>query len=166
MSTHNPLNEYNSYSYHHFIVIADTSERAETIANDPEAFFQLVRGGDEPTGLAVLVNPMKSNKLIIQDISWSNVMNSDSGTRINSNAVNAHTDGKMTLLEPLGVRFFNRLYDIYNKFGTSGGGMTAVWVIKTIFVGYRNVPEEGQPEYISNIKPLIIYPTELSLIHI
>ena len=160
MSTHNPLNEYNSYSYHHFIVIADTSERAETIANDPEAFFQLIRSDVETPGLAVLVNPMKSNKLIIQDISWSNVMNSDSGSRINSNAVNAHTDGKMTLLEPLGVRFFNKLYDIYNKFGTSSGGMTAVWVIKTIFVGYRNVPEDGQPEYISNIKPLIIFPTE------
>lgn len=160
MSTHNPLNEYNSYSYHHFIVIADTSERAETISNSPEDFFQFVRNGTETPGLAVLVNPMSSNKLIVQEISWANIMNSDSGTQMYSNSVNAHTDGKMTLLEPNGVRFFNRIYDIYNSFGTANGGMTAVWVIKTIFVGYRNVPQDSQPEYISNLKPMLVYPTE------
>lgn len=160
MSTHNPLNEYNSYSYHHFIVIAATTERAESIANSPEDFFQFVRGGVETPGLAVLVNPMTSNKLVVQDITWTNIMNMDSGTRVQSDAVAAMTEGKMTLLEPLGVRFFNKIYDIYNGFGLSSGGMSAVWVIKTIFVGYKNTPEDGQAEYISNLKPMIIFPTE------
>lgn len=160
MSTHNPLNEYNSYSYHHFIVIASTTERAETISNSPEDFFQFVRGGVETPGLAVLVNPMSSNKLFVQDISWSNIMNMDSGSRMASDSVNALTEGKMTLVEPLGVRFFNKLFDIYRNFGVAAGGATAVWVIKTIFVGYRNAPEDGQAEYISNLKPMIVYPTE------
>lgn len=160
MSTHNPLNEYNSYSYHHFIVVAATSAHAETISNSPEDFFQFVRGGVETPGLAVLVNPMSSNKLIVQEISWTNVMNADSGTRMHSDAINALTEGKMTLLEPLGVRFFNRLFDIYNGLGAGQGGMSAVWVIKTVFVGYRDAPNDGQPEYISNLKPMIVFPTE------
>lgn len=160
MSTHNPLNEYNSYSYHHFIVVAATSGHAEAISNSPEDFFQFIRGGVQTPGLAVLVNPMSSNKLIVQDISWTNIMNVDSGSRTSSDAINALTEGKMTLLEPLGVRFFNKLFDIYNGLGVSNGGMTAVWVIKTVFVGYRNSPEDGQPEYISNLKPMIVYPTE------
>lgn len=160
MSTHNPLNEFNSYSYHHFIVVAATSAHAATISDDPEAFFQFVRGGGETPGLAVLVNPMSSNKLIVQDISWTNIMNADSGSRMQSDSINALTEGKMTLLEPLGVRFFNKLYEIYGKLGASGGGMSAVWVIKTIFVGYRNAPEDGNPEYISNLKPMVVFPTE------
>jgi len=160
MSTHNPLNEYNSYSYHHFIVIAATTERAESIANNPEDFFQFVRGGVETPGLAVLVNPMSSNRLFVQDISWQNIMNMDSGSRMVSDSANALTEGKMTLVEPLGVRFFNKIFDIYRSFGVSTGGTTAVWVIKTIFVGYRDVPNDGQAEYISNLKPMIVYPTE------
>lgn len=160
MSTHNPLNEYNSYSYHHFIVIAATTALAETISNSPEDFFQFVRGGVATPGLAVLVNPMSSNKLFIQDISWTNYMNADSGTRMASDAISSMTEGKMTIVEPLGVRFFNKIFDIYRGFGLSTGGLTGVWVIKTIFVGYRNVPQDGQPEYISNLKPMIVYPTE------
>lgn len=162
MSTHNPLNEYNSYSYHHFLVIADSSARADEIANSPEDFFQFIRTGVDKPGLSILVNPMSSNKLIIQDISWTTIMNSDASASMTSTAAGCHVEGKMTILEPLGVRFFNKIYDIYRNFGVSNDGMNAVWVIKTVFVGYRNAPYDGEPEYISNLKPLPIFPLQFS----
>ena len=125
MSTHNPLNEYNSYSYHHFLVIADSSARADEIANSPEDFFQFIRTGVDQPGLSILVNPMSSNKLIIQDISWTTIMNSDASASMTSTAAGCHVEGKMTILEPLGVRFFNKIYDIYRQFGVSNDGMNA-----------------------------------------
>lgn len=162
MSTHNPLNEYNSYSYHHFLVIADTTERANEIADSPEDFFQFVRTGVNKEGLSILVNPMSSNKLIIQDISWTTIMNADDAASTGANAANSHVEGKMTILEPLGVRFFNKIYDIYRGFGVSSGGMSAVWVLKTVFVGYRDAPYDGEAEYISNLKPMPIFPLQFS----
>lgn len=161
MSTQNPLNEFNSYSYHHFLIVADTTERAETIANSPEDFFQFIQTGSAE-GLHVLVNPMSSNKLIIQDISWTTIMNADAGASATPNSANSHAEGKMTILEPLGVRFFNKLFDIYRTFGVSSGSMSAVWVLKTVFVGYRDAPYDGEPEYISNLKPMTIYPLQFS----
>lgn len=162
MSTHNPLNEYNSSSYHHFLVIADSSARANEIANSPEDFFQFIRTGVDQPGLSILVNPMSSNKLIIQDISWTTIMNADAGATMSGNAANCHVEGKMTILEPLGTRFFNKIYDIYRNFGVSNAGMSAVWVLKTVFVGYRNAPYDGEPEYISNLKPMPIFPLQFS----
>lgn len=162
MSTYNPLNDYNTYAYHHFLIIAKTTELAENLAEDASAFFEFIRSGGQRDGLQLIVNPFESVKYTIQDISWTSIMNGDSGTNTFATSNNSFCEGQMTILEPLGVRFFNTLYDTYTKMGSAAGATGgAVWMIKTIFVGHVNVPSQGHPDYISNLKPLLIYPLDM-----
>lgn len=161
MSTYNPLNDYNTYAYHHFLIIAKTTEIAENLAADASAFFEFIRSGGQRDGLQLIVNPFESVKYTIQEISWTSFTNGDSGTNTYATSNNSFCEGQMTILEPLGVRFFNTLYNTYQQIGSTNGAMDAVWMIKTIFVGHVNVPTQGHPDYISNLKPLLIYPLDM-----
>lgn len=165
MSTDNPLNKFNTYSYHHFLVVAKTNEIAESISSDTGSFFRFLRGeaNDDGTrvdnGARVLLNPLSSLKYVIQELTLENIVMGDVRSA-NASAINCYSQGTMTILEPRGVRFFNDIYDTYRQLQAATGGKTAVWMIKTIFVGHNSTPGEPPIEYITNIKPMFIQPTD------
>lgn len=160
MSTNNPLNQYNTYSFHHFLVVASDTETAENISNDSESFFRFLRGDTAQEGVEVLVNPLSSMRYIIQELTIDNIISGDIKDT-GSTSANAYMEGKMTILEPRSVRFFNHLYNTYRTLGASTGGKTAVWMIKTVFIGHKNVPQSGAVDYIANIKPIMIQPVDM-----
>lgn len=112
-------------------------------------------------GVEVLVNPLSSLKYVIQELTLNNIISGDA-TDTGATSANAFSEGKMTILEPRGIRFFNHIYDTYRQLGATTGGKTAVWMIKTIFIGHKNVPQDGSVEYITNIKPMLVQPVEMT----
>lgn len=151
MPTVNPLNEFNTYSYHHFLILGTSTARLEAL-NDNDAFFRLIQGESTLDGVRVVINPLISNRYVIQEIDWVNQLSSDFGEV----GATTYCDGTMKIIEPNGISFLNDLQDVVASMGTTVDG--CVWAIKTIFVGDTGVgsTEIERYQYITNVKPSIV----------
>lgn len=156
MSTENPLNKFNSYAYHHFLVLVNETAVADRLKDDT-LFFRLVTGEEEVEGARVIINPLKSIQYIIQELEWTNwlAMNPEEF------GSTAGSGGTFTIIEPGGMGFFNTLYDHFRalKCGTA----TSQWVLKTLFVGDTNVGGVGpsKVEYINYVNPLLMFVVDM-----
>lgn len=159
MATYNPLNDFNTYSYHHFLLLARTSELAETVA-DSDVFFNLINGTSPVDGIKVVVNPLTSNRYIIQELEWTNRLAGD----VSETGLMAWCDGTFKLIEPSGINLMNDLYDIATEIDTTVDQST--WVLKTVFVGDTGVGDgvvASRYQYISNLRPILFRVQEVSL---
>lgn len=152
MATPNPLNDYNTYSYLHFLIVADSTEKALEVA-EGDNFLNYALGRVNGDGhVAFFANPLSSNVYVIESLEWTSIIAAGASAGTSSFG----SEGKFTLVEPNGVDFFNSIFEVYSSYGMAMNSDAAVWMIKTIFAGYTNVPQSGSVEYITNLKPLLI----------
>jgi len=180
MSTpYNVLSKFRTYSYHHILVICDTVETATSISiadnstgtsrlNDVvkrsvDGLYSSERLETDPTtkgNYVVMINGMTDAHYAIDELKWESI----TGQRGNNNSGNYTamvTEGGMVINEPKGVRFLNDIKQTYEALNRDHN--SCVWMIKTIFVGYNDHHQEkaNQPEYFTNIAPLIFTVVEL-----
>lgn len=155
----NPLKHYRTYSYHHVLVACDCSATAEKLATRNDIIFftrqsqerhQVVALDKESSGnYVVVINGMTDADLVIQNAEWytCTAARVSGGDKYSSLAV----EGKMDIIEPKGVRFMNTIVQVCTDLKVDSTSI--VWLLKTVFVGYR---DDGQvPEVISDIAPMI-----------
>ncbi len=151
MATYNPLNEFNTHAYHHFLMVVDSTAAADKL-QDNSLFFRLINGEEVVEGVRVIINPVRSNRYFIESVEWTNWLvqnNEDFGGTVMAG-------GEFTIVEPNGMSFMNDLMEQLMSIGV--GTNTCQWVLKTIFVGQTNVGGTGESslEYITNINPYLL----------
>lgn len=166
----NPLAKYRSYSYHHILVMCDTTAAAENLSKvgtDTLALFlprpdggkydpQPIKGGN----YVVLINGMIDSDFIIESLSWGSIF-APTGTpeeieKGQSFYTSMATDGEMTILEPRGIHFYNVLVNAANSLNTDPNAI--IYMIKTVFVGHT---DSGGVDVLGNYKPIIITPYDI-----
>lgn len=174
-TTSNVLHQFSTYSYHHFLVLCANTDVAEQLAlsNDLANYSQsnpkyqvrdvneypeiVLNGNDSPysqfsehsSGYVVLIDGRTDTEFSITSAKWTNMLmpNTTGGIEyITTMAV----EGQLQIIEPKGIRFLNTISNSIRKLAIDPA--SAVYLLKTIFVGYR---DDGSVEVISNIKPLI-----------
>ena len=158
MATYNPLNEFNTFSYHHFLLVVDSTAAADRLQDNAQ-FFRLVNEEETMQGVRVIINPLKSNRYFIENVEWTNWLaqnNEDYGGTVMAG-------GEFTVVEPNGMSFMNDVMDQLISIGVGTG--TCQWVLKTIFVGQTNVGGSGSSslEYITNITPYLLTMWDLEI---
>lgn len=154
--TENPLNDFNSFSYHHFLILVSSTDVANTLT-DSETLFRFITGEENVQGAQVIVNPLVSNRYVIQEIEWSSMLAAnyaDFGSSV-------WAGGTMKIIEPRGMSFMNDLYDSVDALGTQIEN--CLWMIKTVFVGDTGVSEAQQYQYINYVQPVVVMMTDLEL---
>lgn len=155
--TENPLNNYNSFSYHHFLILVSSTAVADTLT-DSDTLFRFITGEESIKGAVVVINPLISNRFVIQEIEWTSMLasnNIDFGSTIWSS-------GTMNIIEPRGISFMNVLYDAVDQLGTSIDN--CLWVLKTVFIGDTGVGDGHQRyQYINYVKPTVVVVTDVQI---
>lgn len=155
--TTNPLNDFNSYSYHHFLILASSTGVATTLG-DSETLFRFIQGTETIQGASVIVNPLISNRYIVQEAEWTSMLAAnavDYGSAVWSG-------GTLKIVEPRGMSFLNDLYDEVSALGTSIDN--CVWILKTVFIGDTGVGSGAEKyQYINYVNPTIIMMTDLQI---
>ena len=155
--TENPLNNFNSFSYHHFLILVSSTAVADTLT-DSETLFRFITGDEAIDGAVVVVNPLSSNRFVIQEIEWTSMLASnymEFGSTVWSG-------GSMKIIEPRGMSFMNVLYDAVDSLGTSIDN--CMWVLKTVFIGDTGVGDGNQRyQYINYVKPTVVIMSDVQL---
>lgn len=170
----NPLDTYRSYSYHHILLVCDGTETAESLANNEEQLSQYFRNAtedaaidrfqtlDAPNGgqYVVLINGVSDALFSIKSAKWQSiVMPTQSSKTGISHQTTMAVDGELVIQEALGVNFLNEVTRSIRRLGTDVNGVA--FMLKTIFVG---ITDEGREDYISNVKPLLFFLTDINAI--
>jgi hypothetical protein len=146
----NELHKFRSYSYHHVLIVANTTEAADTAVSKSSA--SIGAGGDlgsllhpsidnkyEPIktpgggSYMVLVNGLTDAEFMIQSLEIEMLIDPNAK---HSNAHAAFVEGTMEIVEPKGVRFLNLLKIACDNLVSDPIGLN--FVLKTIFVGYTD----------------------------
>lgn len=155
--TENPLNNFNSFSYHHFLILVSSTDVADKLT-DADTLFRFITGTETVDGAVVVVNPLISNRFVIQEIEWTSMLAAnyiDFGSTVWSG-------GSMKIIEPRGMSFMNELYDAVDQLGTSIDN--CMWVLKTVFVGDTGVGDGNQRyQYINYVKPTVVIMSDVQL---
>ena len=144
------LQRFRSYSYHHILVVANTTSAAEDAVGKTNK--SIGAGGDlgsllhpsvdnkyEPIvtdsggSYMVLINGMTDAEYLIQAIEMEMII--DPNAKM-SNAHAAFVEGTMEIVEPKGVKFLNLMKIACDNLQTDPLGLN--FVLKTIFVGYTD----------------------------
>lgn len=184
MTTVNPLHNYRSYSYHHILIACDNTSTAEQLANLQGADLSgliLDRPGiqssnindliadkvsiNEGTGnYFVVINTMTDAELYIKRASWQTfiVPRIDTGSPETTSLTSMAVEGQITVGEPKGVRFLNIINNIGVVLETGPIGLT--FMLKTVFIGFKDGIGSSLPEYITDIKPFLFYMTDITAV--
>lgn len=167
----NILDLYRSYTYHHMLVMCDSTKTAEALAKREditlfdeenivsEERFSIASVPEQPDlQYIVLLNTAQSAIFTIPQVSWETmttpVPDDESGEeQFRGTAV----QGEMTIEEPQGARFMNVLAQASRDLGVDPMGIT--YLLKTIFFGHR---DDGTSAKITNVKPLLFTLVDLS----
>lgn len=158
-STANPLNEFNSYSYHHFLIMVNSTDVANTLY-DTETLFKFLNGTQPVPGAYAVINPLVSNRFVIQEAEWTNLLApnpADFGSA-------AWSGGTFKVIEPRGISFMNEIYNAAQSLSSTLDGTQ--WILKTVFIGDTGVGDYNSPqryEYINTIKPMTIVVTDIGI---
>lgn len=155
--TENPLNNFNSFAYHHFLILVSSTAVADSLT-DADTLFRFITGTETVEGAVVVVNPLISNRFVIQEIEWTSMLAAnyvEFGSTVWSG-------GSMTIIEPRGMSFMNSLYDAVDKLGTSIDN--CMWLLKTVFIGDTGVGDGPQRfQYINYVKPTVVIMSDVQL---
>lgn len=156
-TTENPLNAFNTYSYHHFLIVSGSTAAARRL-NDPQKFFDIIsNNGDEES--IVLINPLISNHYVIQEAEWMVIVTPNINERVGAQG---QTIGEYTIIEPLGVEFMSDLNEALVK--VKSKVESAVFTIKTTFMGDTGVGTGASKySFINTVQPMHHLWTDLGL---
>lgn len=166
----NELNQFNSYSYHHVLAVANSTVVADLLQNSESAHTRLISqsqpfrygqpmeahtvpGAEDKGKYVVLLNSTKQSDFYIDEVSWSSIfLPKTEGLSPNIQAV----EGTLRIVEPKTARFFAHLQRAIDTLDTDPVGM--IFVLKTFFVGQRTGNDQqgvqsGSQEIIANVKP-------------
>lgn len=176
MAIKNALHDYQTYSYHHVLAICANSTVAEQLANSPDLanFTQsnpkyqsrnvdetpkLIADGntapysrynEDGTGYVILIDGRTDAEFSISTVKWTNIIAPNIGTMGEEYYTTMAVEGEMEIIEPKGVRLLNVISNSVRKLSIDPA--SAVYLLKTIFVGHRH---DGRTEVIPSIKPLL-----------
>jgi hypothetical protein len=135
----NPLDKYQSYSYHHFIIAANNTEVLRQIESHEISFSSLSRlkhgetipGGDG--SVVMIVNSAVDSKFYIETLSYSAVYVSiaDSTAKLTQT-----TEVDMVVKETGGANFINFLRDVSDTHLKTSYN-SVCFLLKTFFVGHE-----------------------------
>lgn len=173
MAFQNPLHEFRSYSYHHILVACNTTEVAESIIQNVNGLMNSKGMSnpltDTPSDKAavkqqdqgdyiVVINGMHDADFFIRSAHWSTILAPGEASEASNMSITGYSvEGQIEIIEPRGFRFMNAVTTIANKLKTNPLGI--VWVLKTIFIGYKDNSSVG---YITNIKPLMFMMVDIT----
>jgi len=169
----NILGNFDTYAYHHILLVCNSTEAAEALAKTDEiTTFQhpttgskyrardvgKVRGGKYVT----LIDGMTDATYFIMNAKWSNIIaaSPEIGKGDIPKSTTMTTDGEMEIVEPLGASFLNRLTEICDELDTDPVGL--VFMLKTIFVGHN--ANNGYSEMITQVRPFMFIVYDISAI--
>jgi hypothetical protein len=136
----NPLDQYQSYAYHHILVVSNNTESirklVSTNANGQQNFLAGVSGatlGQEiGEGVYLLTDTRKTSEFQIDSLSY-NVLISDDTSPVNSVIIGGLVN--IRLIDPSGIGFFNYMHYLINeKLETDVSGLT--FLLHTTFMGH------------------------------
>lgn len=165
----NPLDAYRTYSYHHILLVADSTATATSLSNEPDLELSAFDHPDvkfcpkqAPNGgnYIVLINGMTDAQFFIKSAKWASVIVPSSGLSSDSPAQSSTTmavDGEMVVMEPQGLNFMNLLNECTKMMKIDPTTMT--FVLKTVFIGHR---DDGTQRYINNVKPLMFMMVDIT----
>ena len=168
----NILGRFDSYAYHHILMVCNSTTTAEALAaTDEITSFQhpynaprysareigVVDGGKYVT----LIDGTTDARFFITDVRWTNFIAADPevGKGNIPQSTTMSTDGEMEIVEPLGASFLNRLTEICDELDTDPVGL--VFVLKTIFVGHNS---NGSTEMISSVRPMMFIAFDITAV--
>lgn len=134
----NPLDKYQAYSYHHFLIAANNTEVLRQIQSNEISFESLSRlkhgetvGGADGSVVMVL-NSVVDSKFYIESVNYSSVYVSVSDpTAMMTQA----TEMDMIVKETGGATFINFLRDVSDKYLETSYD-SVCFMLKTFFVGH------------------------------
>jgi len=133
----NKLAKYRTYSYHHVLALCNSADNAELWAKS-----STFDGSTD--GVTVLFDGRKNAQYVATYVKLASVIApSVPGEHYHGTIL---MEAEIHIQEPRGVRFLNELNKFYNKYNIDPA--SAVFALKTIFVGYSNT---GQDEEITDI---------------
>ena len=156
----NILGNFDTYAYHHILLVCDSTQTAEELAKTVEiTTLQHPRNEDRYAAREVkdgkyvtLIDGLTDARFFITNARWSTIIASAShvGKGNIPQSTTMATDGELEIVEPMGASFLNRLTDICDTLETDPVGL--IFLLKTIFVG-RNA--NGSTEMITTIRPMM-----------
>ena len=173
----NPLARFRTYSYHHFLIVADGMNTAQEIANQSDivVFNRDTRTnedgtdikerfsprflGSEKNGYVVLIDGMKDIQFYINSAKWETIIAPSGKTGGSKTADTLEVDGQIIITEPYGIAFLEVLTNVSRALGTDASGL--IFILKTVFVGHR---DDGQQEMISNVRPFLFTMTDITAV--
>jgi hypothetical protein len=166
----NPLSYYRSYSYYHVLLICDSSDTAESIANETELnkWQHPLPGERDPIlgpftpktaanggKYCVLINGSTDAAVAITEVNWNsttigNVVDNDRGTSI-------AMEGSLAISEPKGILFMDMIVLCCRTLGVDTSMVS--WVLKTFFVGYK---DDDSHDHITDVAPLMFIANDIT----
>lgn len=170
----NVLSKYHSYSYYHVLAICDRTVTADALSqaqsadvwtrvgsSDPIAIQSIstsdsTNAGSRPGQYVILVNGATDAHYVISSAKWMGVTAAEATSL--DYGTSCAIEGSINVDEPRGIIFCDEVVAACLALGTDPA--TAVWVLKTFFVGYY-IDEfgNGSTELISDVTPVqfIVY---------
>jgi hypothetical protein len=170
----NPLDKYRSYSTHHILVVAATTETIRVLTtklsdNQDTQFLNIISNAKlgEPisSGLGnkmdayLILDSRKLSNYTIKDIEYHTTFSS--GNLVNTQIITTFVN--MTIFDTYGISFINYLKHLCDEvFKTDYNGLT--FLLKTIFVGHT---DSGTIETITSSEiPMFMVNLEMNIDHI
>jgi len=158
----NILKSFRTYSYHHILAVANTTEAMDSLndsmdmkdwlhpVNDKYTPIPAIRGSGS---YIILINTMTDADFLIESVEMENVANPTAGQ---SSPNSSFCEGTIEISEPAGVQFLNVIKNACDALDSDPtfGGLT--FLLKTVFVGYTDA---------SNGKPAISTVLDVNPIH-
>ncbi len=169
----NILGKYRSYSYHHVLLVCNSTATADLLAEstditvyqhpiDPELRYKeraLFRNKENL--YITLIDGTTDARFYIMNASWESVIAMDNyiGDGAVPQSTSMSLEGELSIMEPLGANFLNVLSKSCDYLSTDPVGL--IFVLKTIFVGHN---EDGTTDMLSTVKPLFFMNYDITAI--
>jgi len=171
----NILGKFDTYAYHHILMVCNSTEAAEALSTTNEIIsLQHPRNPEDrytardiktTTGggkYVTLIDGTTDARFYITDVNWTNYIAADPevGADSTSQSTTMSTDGEMEIIEPMGANFLNTLTEICDELDSDPVGL--VFLLKTIFVG-RNATA-ANTEMISTVRPMMFVTFDITAV--
>lgn len=167
------LSAFRSYNYHHILAICDSTETADALsrstnedvwhhpaanASELGRYSPKYVAGDDSMQYCILINGSVDASFVIQSAKWSaaTAANATPGDKSTSVAV----EGSLSILEPKGIVFLDQIVRCCKGLGIDSS--QAIWVLKTVFVGFGFDPSVGEfVDRITDVSPIQFITTDI-----
>jgi hypothetical protein len=162
----NPLSRFRSYNYYHVLALCDSSQTAEMLSSDTNLNAWQHAPDDTPDnrGLGtmsvqtvnnnginqycILINGSTDASYSITKVSFISILATDLVD--GDNGTSMVYEGTIDISEPKGILFLDKVVNCCLEMGIDS--TTAVWCLKTFFVGYK---DDETVEHVTTIDPIM-----------